>query len=73
MLYKIKVITGSKKQKIEEKKQDELVVNVKSKPEQGKANQELLNLLSVYFDLPVNKIKIIRGLKSHNKIIELKI
>jgi len=73
MLYKIKVITESKKQKIERKKQDELIINIKSKPQQGMANKELIILLSTYFNLPVNKIKIIKGLKNPKKIIELRI
>ena len=48
---------------------NEIKISLKSKPEHGKANQELLKLLSHYFQVSSDKIKIIKGLKSRKKII----
>jgi uncharacterized protein (TIGR00251 family) len=48
---------------------NEIKVSLKSKPEHGKANQELLKLLSNYFQVSSDKIKIIQGIKSRKKII----
>ena len=48
-------------------KGNEIKVSIKSKPELGKANRELLKLLSDYFHVPSDKIKIIQGEKSRKK------
>ncbi|MGC8649227.1 MAG: DUF167 domain-containing protein [Candidatus Micrarchaeia archaeon] len=37
----------------------------------GKANEKLIEVLSEYFNKNKSKIKIIKGLKSRNKIIEI--
>lgn len=71
MLIKIKVFPGSKKEEIIEKKEDSFDVKVKEKPFQGKANKAVLSLLSSYFNIPSKKIRIIKGFKERNKIIEL--
>ena len=47
---------------------NEIKLSIKSKPEHGKANQELLKLLSNYFQVSSDKIKIIQGIKSRKKI-----
>jgi uncharacterized protein len=48
-------------------KGNEIKVSIKSKPEFGKANRELLKLLSDYFHVSSDKIKIIQGEKSRKK------
>ena len=40
-------------------------------PEKGKANKQLIGLLSDHFRVPKSKISIISGLKSRNKIVEI--
>ncbi|HAT04020.1 MAG TPA: YggU family protein [Candidatus Magasanikbacteria bacterium] len=49
-----------------------LKVKLTAPPVDGKANRALIELLSEYFDVPKSKIKIVRGLTSKNKIIEIK-
>ncbi|MBU5575418.1 MAG: DUF167 domain-containing protein [Nitrososphaerota archaeon] len=70
MILKIKVIPNSKIRKIE--KSDILKVYVNSQPEKGKANIEVIELLSDYFKIKKSDIKILSGFKSKNKIIEIK-
>ena len=63
---KIKVKTNCKKQEV--KKQGEIyLVSLKSRPENNKANIELLKLLKRKFK---KDVKIIKGLKSKEKIVE---
>ena len=50
-------------------KGNEIKISIKSKPEFGKANRELLKLLSNYFQVSSDKIKIIHGTKSRKKIV----
>ncbi|OIO45283.1 hypothetical protein COX24_01940 [bacterium (Candidatus Gribaldobacteria) CG23_combo_of_CG06-09_8_20_14_all_37_87_8] len=83
MLIKVKVLTKSKKQQVIEKEKATnlenekssgfafvLEVQVKAKPEQGKANQEVLTLLAKHFNISLDKLKIIKGHKTPNKIIK---
>jgi len=46
-------------------------VGVMSRPIKGQANLEIIKKLSKHFGLPNNKIRIIKGYKSKNKIIEI--
>jgi uncharacterized protein len=49
----------------------EITVCVKSKPERGKANKELVEKLASYFEVSKDKVRIISGLSSTNKLIEI--
>ncbi len=49
-----------------------LVVGIKALPEKGKANQELVKKPAKYFEVSESKVKIISGLSSRNKVIEIK-
>jgi uncharacterized protein YggU (UPF0235/DUF167 family) len=44
---------------------------LKSKPHNNKANIELIDLLSSYFNIPKTSVKILKGLKSKRKLIEI--
>jgi len=44
-------------------------VFVKSLPKEGKANEELVEVLSEHFHIPKSNIEIKRGLKSRSKIV----
>ena len=48
-----------------------LEVSVSSAPVDGKANEEMLELLSDYFEVAKSAIEIIEGHKSRQKTIEL--
>lgn len=60
------VIPNSKKSEVKEN--GILIVKVKSKPENNKANSEVVKVLSKHFG---KKIKIIKGFKSKRKSIEI--
>jgi len=62
----IKVITNAKKDEIIEG--DPLVVKTKCPPCRGRANKDVEKQLSRYFH---TSVRIIKGVKSKNKIIEL--
>lgn len=70
MKINVKIVPGSKRKEIR-KESDYFKVYLKSKPEKGKANRELIDLLSSNFNIPKNSIKIIKGEHSKNKIIDL--
>ena len=42
-----------------------------SKPEKGEANRELIRKLAKYFKVSTSQIRIVAGLKSKSKVIEV--
>ena len=48
-----------------------IYVGLKQRPEGGRANIELINKLARYFKVPPSHIKIVPGLKSRRKTIEI--
>jgi len=72
MLIKVKVFPNSKKEEIIKKSEDSFEIKVKEKPEKGRANREVVRILSFYFKIPESRIRLIRGFKKRNKIFEIK-
>ena len=50
---------------------DKIIVGLSSKPEKGKANLELIKKLAKHFNISSSQVKIISGLKSRRKIVEI--
>ena len=61
----------AKEEKVEKIDASQFIVFVKEAPEKGKANQAVVRALAKYFNKPKDNIKIIRGLKSKRKIVEV--
>jgi len=69
MKIKIKVKPNSLEQKIERISENEYFASLESSADKNKANIELLKLLKKYFK---KEIRIVSGLTSRDKIIEVK-
>ena len=50
---------------------NEITIALKSKPERGKANREMIEKLAEYFRISKDRIHIISGLTSNKKLIEI--
>jgi len=48
-----------------------ITVGLTSRPEKGKANQELIKKLAKHFKVSSSQIRIIAGLKTRRKIVEI--
>ncbi|MFH1585515.1 MAG: DUF167 domain-containing protein [archaeon] len=68
MLIKVKVKPNSGKQEVI-KKEDDYLVYLKSSPENNRANLELVRILSRHFN---REVRIKRGFKSREKVVEIK-
>ena len=68
--YNITVKPGSSQEKIIETAPGELTVYLRAKPHDGEANDALIKILAKHFKIPRTTINIIRGAKSHQKVIE---
>lgn len=71
MKKQVKVKPNSKQQKIEEAADGSLTVHLKSPPVDGKANEELIKLLSAKFNVSKSQITIKLGASSRNKLVEI--
>ncbi len=70
MKYFVKVKVKQSRQRVEKFGEGNLIVSVHSLPVDGKANAEVLELVSKYLQKPKSELKIISGIKSRTKIIE---
>lgn len=68
MIINVKVKTNSKEQKIIKEDENNYTVLLKKQPIDGKANKELLKLLTKHFK---SNVLLLRGEKSKNKIIKI--
>ncbi len=68
----VRVTAGAKKEKVEELANGRLAIAVKEKPEQGKANERVLELVAAHLKVPRKKVSITRGSKSPSKIITVR-
>jgi uncharacterized protein (TIGR00251 family) len=72
MIIQVSVRPNSRQQKISKISEDTFEIWLKSKPERGKANKELLKLLADHFGVSQNQVLIVQGVKSKNKVIEIR-
>ncbi|HOJ31031.1 MAG TPA: DUF167 domain-containing protein [bacterium] len=71
MKISAKVKTLSREEKISQVEPGKFIVHVKTPPIEGKANEEVIKIISKFFKVPKSKVRIIAGHKSKNKIIEV--
>ena len=68
----IKVKAGKNENKVIKKGFCDYEVWVKSPPTKGLANKELIKVLADYFNVKPYNLRIVTGITSPNKIVELK-
>tara|TARA_R100001163_G_C5030634_1_gene170958 strand:+ start:718 stop:1008 length:291 start_codon:yes stop_codon:yes gene_type:complete len=68
---KLKVVPGASRAGIDGWLGDRLKVRVTSAPDKGKANKELIALLSTALALPKKNLHISSGLSSRFKVVEI--
>ncbi|MGB6296862.1 MAG: DUF167 domain-containing protein [Rivularia sp. (in: cyanobacteria)] len=71
MQITVKVKPNSKEQKIIEENDGSLTIRLKSPPVDGKANEELIKVLSKKYSVPKSYIRIKSGASSRQKLIEI--
>ena len=71
LIIDIKVIPASGRQKFFLDKSDKLKCYLKNPPEKGKANEELVKLISKKLKLSKDSVQILLGAKDRNKKIKI--
>ncbi len=72
MKLKVKVQPGASTNLLEKLPDGSIKVKLTQSPEDGKANKALLKLLSKELNITKSRINIISGLKSKEKLVEIK-
>ena len=70
-LIRVKVATKASKNAIVGVRNGELLISVTAVPENGKANEAIVKLLSKSFKCAKSKINLISGSKSKNKLFKI--
>ncbi len=73
MYIKIKVQAGSKKEKIEKKKDDNYVISVREPAERNLANTRIREIIASIYKINIKSVRIISGHQSSCKIISIDI
>ena len=71
MKIKVRVMPNAVREEVV-KQGDEYVVRVKVPPQEGKANEAVINLIANHLKVPKSTVRITSGLTGRNKIIEIK-
>ena len=71
IFIRVKVTTKASKNAVTGIKNGELLVNVTAVPENGKANEAIVKLLSKMFKCAKTKLNLILGEKSRNKLFRV--
>ncbi|MHB8107418.1 MAG: DUF167 domain-containing protein [Candidatus Cryosericum sp.] len=69
MQITVRVIPGSSRSDVEPG--DPWRVHLHARPAEGKANEELLQIISRHFGVARSAVRIVRGYASRNKIVEV--
>ena len=71
MLIKAKIYPGARECNVVEKKPDTFDVYVRKEPQEGLATKATMLALAVYFGIPRSNVRLVRGSKKRNKIINV--
>lgn len=71
MKISVKVIPKSSENRVIGYEKEVLKVKCTAAPEKGKANDALIEILADHFNVPKRCIKIVRGLNTTKKIVEI--
>ena len=71
MKLDVRVKAGKKESKVIKKDFGEYEVWVKKRPVKGAANKELIKVLADYFNVKAYNLRIVGGLTSSKKVVEL--
>lgn len=68
-LVRVRVVPGSSRQSVEDSGDGTFRVRLKSPPEKGRANVELIEVMSEWFGVPRSSVSIVRGAGSRTKTL----
>jgi len=73
MFIKVRVIAGSRKEKLDKKSNDHFIISVKEPAERNLANNRICEIIALNFSVSRNAVRIINGHQSPSKILSVNI
>lgn len=67
----VSVKVNARKNEVEKLDDGKYLVHTTAIPVENKANEKVIELLSEYFGIAKSRMRVMRGLSSHNKVIEV--
>lgn len=71
MIISVQAKVHAREKKVERIDDENLIVHTTEAPEKGKANRAIIKLIAEHLDIPASRMRIIRGLASTRKLIEI--
>ena len=71
MIYTVKIKFDSLDKFVLDNDNNEIELSVSSIPLKGKANNEIIQKISNYFNIKSNNVKIVRGVHSKTKVVDI--
>lgn len=71
MIVQVRVSTNAAKPGVEKTADDEYKVRVSAKPVGGKANAAVIEALAEHFGVPKGRVRIVAGLTSKRKTVQI--
>ena len=71
MKISVRVRPNARRTGVEQQEDGSYRVSVTASPVEGKANEQLIEVLADFFDKPKRAITIVRGGQSKNKVVEI--
>lgn len=72
MKISVRVKPNAKVEKIEKIGENNFLLWVKEKPQEGKANQAVIRVLAKYFDVSKSEVILLKGQTAREKVFEIK-
>jgi uncharacterized protein len=71
LIYTVKIKFDSLDKFVLDNDNNEIELSVSSIPLKGKANKEIIQKISNYFNIKSNNVKIVRGIHSKTKVVDI--
>jgi uncharacterized protein (TIGR00251 family) len=71
VLVRVKVTPNAKEAMVVRVAESSFEVRVDARPEGGRANKRLVEILSEHLEVPKSRISIVRGARSRDKVLEV--
>lgn len=71
MIVSIKAKVHARENAVERIDDTTFIVHTTEAPEKGKANRAIMKLVAEHLDIPASRIRIVRGIASQKKLLEI--
>lgn len=72
MFVKVKVKAGARREGFMRVGENKFEISVKEKPENNRANERVISMLSLKLKVPAKYIRFVSGMRSPSKLFEIK-